>query len=82
MVLVCLVLQAYQLVLLAYVVFSWVPRPPEPLQPLVAGVGRLVDPVVEPIRRRLPGVPVGGVRLDLSIIVVFIAIALLQGVLC
>lgn len=82
MVVICLVLQAYQLVLLAYVVFSWVPRPPEPLQPLVSGIGRLVDPVVGPIRRRMPGVPIGGVRLDLSIIIVFIAVAILQGVLC
>ena len=78
----CLLLVAYQFVLIAYVVLSWVPRPPEPILPLVRGVNALVDPVVRPIREVLPGVPVGGVRLDLSIIVLFLVVIVLQGVVC
>ena len=77
-------LQLYVFVLLAYVILSFVPRPPEPLLPLVRAVRALVDPVVEPIRRRLRPVRIGGIALDLSIIIVFIVvnilIAILQGI--
>lgn len=78
------VLQLYIFVLLAYVILSFVPRPPEPLLPLVRAVRGLVEPVVEPIRRRLKPVRIGGVALDLSIILLFIVIniliAILQGI--
>jgi YggT family protein len=80
--LLCYALGAYYIVLLAYVVFAWVPRPPEPLLPLVDGTRRLVDPVLQPIRRRMPGVPIGGVRLDLSIIIVFLGLSILRSVVC
>lgn len=81
---ICLLLQLYVFVLLAHVVFSWVPRPPEPLLPFVRGVGRLVDPVAAPIRRVMPGLPLGdsGVRLDLSILVLFFGIFLLRMIVC
>ena len=77
-------LRLYVFVLLAYVVLSFVPRPPEPLLPLVRVVRALVDPVVGPIRRRMRPIQLGGVALDLSLIIVFIVvnilIALLAGV--
>ena len=80
----CLLLWIYWMVLLAHVVFSWVPRPPEPLLPFVRGVRRLVDPVAEPLRRTIPGVPLGGsgVRLDLSILVLFFGVIILQSIIC
>lgn len=70
-------LQAYLIVLIAYVVFSWVPRPPDPIRPLIRTVNRLVEPVLNPLRRVIPSVPLGGVALDLSIIVLFLLIQLL-----
>lgn len=71
------------LVLLTHVIFSWVPRPPEPLVPVVLGVRRIVEPFQRPLRRVLPPLRVGGIALDLSIIVLFIAVRLLQSlVLC
>lgn len=70
-------------VLIAHVIFSWVPRPPEPLQVVVLGVRRLVDPVLRPLRRVIPPLRIGGIALDLSILLVFIALRLLQTrVLC
>lgn len=80
----CLLLGIYWAVLLAHVIFSWVPRPPEPLLPFVRGVRRLVDPVAEPLRRTIPGIPLGasGVRLDLSILVLFFGVIILQGIVC
>lgn len=77
MTLVRTLLQAYYVVLLAYVVLSWVPRPPEPMMPVVRGIRAVVDPVIAPIRRVLPPLPLGGVSLDLSVIVLFVVLSLL-----
>lgn len=70
-------LRLYVFVLFAYVILSFVPRPPEPLMLLVRGVRALVDPVLRPLRERLNPVQVGGIALDLSIILLFIVIQLL-----
>lgn len=70
----------YFYVLLAHVIFSWVPRPPEPIMPFVIGVRKLVEPVAAPIRRVLPPLRIGGIALDLSILVLFFGIRILQGV--
>lgn len=78
----CIVLMAALVVLILYVVFSWVPRPPEPILPIVRLVNRIVTPVLEPIRRIMPPLRFGGVGLDLSVLVVFIVISILQGLVC
>lgn len=75
-----LALQLYTYVLILYVIFSWVPNPPEPLRPFMIGVARLVEPVVAPIRRMIPPLRIGMVALDLSIIVLLIVIGLLRGI--
>lgn len=73
-------LNVYLFILLLHVIFSWVPRPPEPLVPFVLGVRRMVEPVVAPIRRVMPPLRLGGIALDLSIIVVFIGVRILMSV--
>lgn len=78
----CWLLQLYMLVLLAHVVFSWVPRPPEPLLPVVAGVRALTEPILSPLRRVIPPIRMGGAALDVSILIVFFALIILQGVVC
>lgn len=77
-----MLLDLYWFVLLAHVIFSWIPRPPEPLRPFVVGVGRLVEPVAGPVRRVLPALRIGGVALDLSILVVFFGVFLLRAIVC
>lgn len=79
---ICWLLQLYLLVLLAHVVFSWVPRPPEPLQPVVAFVRALTEPVLSPLRRMIPPVQLGGAALDLSILIVFFALIILRSAIC
>lgn len=79
---ICWLLTLYWLVLLAHVVFSWVPRPPEPILPLVRGVRALVEPVAAPLRRVIPPLQLGGMGLDLSILILFFAVILLRGALC
>jgi YggT family protein len=71
----------YTLVMLAYVIFSWVPRPPEPLVPIRLGSAAMVDPLLRPLRGVIPPLRLGGIALDLSIIILFIAARILQGVL-
>lgn len=78
----CLLLQAYWLVLFLHVIFSWVPRPPEPILPVVHGVRALVEPAAAPLRRTIPPLRLGGIGLDLSIIVLFLAVWILQMALC
>lgn len=78
----CWLLGLYLLILLAHVIFSWVPRPPEPLQPVVAGVRALTEPVLAPLRRLIPPVRLGGAALDVSILIVFFALSILRGAIC
>ncbi len=78
----CFVLLVAQFVLILHVVFSWVPRPPEPLMPFVLGIRRLVEPMAAPIRKVLPQPQIGMVRLDLSIIVLFFGLFILRGIVC
>jgi YggT family protein len=72
-------LQMYWYVLLLYVIFSWVPNPPDALRPFIIGVARLVEPLAAPLRRTIPPLRIGMVALDLSIIVLFIGVRLLSG---
>lgn len=78
---VCWLLYAFLILLLVYVVFSWIPRPPEPLLPIVRAIDRIMAPLLEPIRRMLPPLRLGGIGLDLSVIVVFLVIAIVQSLL-
>jgi len=77
---VSLALELYTYVLLLYVIFSWVPRPPDALRPFVVGVARLVEPLAAPLRRSIPPLRIGMVALDLSIIVLFIGVRLLRSI--
>lgn len=73
-------LRIYLFVLFAYVILSFVPRPPEPLMPAVRVVRGLVDPILGPIRQRLSPVRIGGIALDLSIILLFIGVQVLAWI--
>jgi YggT family protein len=68
-------------ILILHVIFSWVPRPPAPIQPFVLGVRAIVEPLARPIRRVLPPLQIGGVGLDLSILVLFFGLTILRGIL-
>jgi YggT family protein len=70
--LVDLIFKLYLLVLLVYAVVSWVPSLRGRWTDYLA---MLVEPVLVPVRRVIP--PLGG--LDLSFLVVFIVIQLVDG---
>jgi YggT family protein len=82
--LLCLALRIYWVILLARVVLSWLElagvRPP-PTGPLRAGYELLFDvtePLLKQLRRFFP--PVG--MFDLSVVVAFVIIVVLQAVFC
>ncbi|HKJ57433.1 MAG TPA: YggT family protein [Nitriliruptoraceae bacterium] len=79
---VCWLLLAYQLVVLVYIIAAWVPAPPAALGPVFGMTRRLVDPIVLPLRRRIPPVRLGSAALDSSILILIIGLVLLQAVFC
>jgi len=70
-----LVLAAFLVVILIRVVFSWVS--PFPTNPVSRLAWQITEPVLGPIRRRLP--PMSGI--DLSPLVVWFAVIILLGFL-
>lgn len=82
--LLCLLLTVYYFVLIVRIILSWIPRLPEPLEPLARAVRAITDPLLNPLRRALPPIRAGGggFGFDLSPLVLFFAIILLQGLLC
>jgi YggT family protein len=71
-----LVLWAYFWIIIARAVLSWVN--PDPLNPIVRFLYRVTEPVLRPIRRRMPMM---GMGLDLSPMLVILAIYFFQAFL-
>jgi YggT family protein len=69
-----LLLWGYFFIVIARAVISWVS--PDPFNPLVRFLYRATEPVLRPIRRRLP---MTGMGLDLSPMIVILAIYFLQA---
>ena len=82
--LICIALSIYWVILLARVIVSWVeltgwrPPPTGPLRTVFELLFDVTEPVLRPIRRILP--PAGA--LDLSVIVAFVIILVLQNAIC
>lgn len=80
-------LLVFQLLLIARAVLDWttaLSRPPAPKSVragLTAAVEKLTEPVLAPVRRILPPLRMGTVALDLSFIVVFLAVLLLRRII-
>ena len=68
------VLMAYIWVIIARALVSWVS--PDPFNPIVRFLHRATEPVLRPIRRRLPDMPI-----DFSPMIVIIAIVFLRSFL-
>jgi YggT family protein len=77
------ILQAYIVVLLIRIVLTWFPiHPWSPMARVVRVLAAITDPVLVPVRRVLPPLTLGGTSaIDLSPIVVFVALEILISVL-
>ena len=81
--LVCLLLQFYLYAVFIRIIMSWFPLRPGGVGEQVAAVLiTLTEPVLGPLRRIVPAVPLGAMRLDLSPIVVIFGVQILQGMIC
>ena len=75
---ICLVGQLYFFALFARIILSWFP-----LQPDGAGAQafsllyRVTEPVLGPVRRAIPPVRIGGMGLDVSVIIVVFGLQIL-----
>jgi len=80
---VCTLLQIYLLIVLVRIVMSWFPLRSDGPAAQIAGVlVALTEPVLGPLRRIIPSVPMGGTRLDLSPLILLLGINILQGIIC
>ena len=72
-----LVLELFVLVLFAYSVLSWVETQvsyDSPVRKVQSVLRAICDPVLRPVRRIIPPARIGGVGIDLSVIIVFLVI--------
>lgn len=80
---VCVLLILFWIVLIVRILSSWFPPPRSPgARRAYELLYTITEPVLRPLRGMLPPLRLGAVALDLSPIIVFIAIGILQRVLC
>jgi YggT family protein len=76
------VLTVYLFVVIAWVILSWIRVSPDhPVARFSLLLDRLVYPIILPLRRLIPPLRMGGALLDLSPIVLIIAIQILIGII-
>jgi len=70
----------YWLILIVRVLSSWFPVPPSgPVRTIMNAVYAVTEPVLKPLRNLLPPIRTGAMALDLSPIIVFIVLGILQA---
>ncbi len=80
---ICILLFVYWIVMLVRIISSWFPIPfSGPVRRVMDLVYALTEPVMRPLRNMIPPVRLGAIALDLSPILIFIVIGVLQQVLC
>lgn len=83
MVVICSLLTLYMLAIFGVIILSWFPtQPGSALEGVYSFLRRITDPVLGPVRRALPAVGIGGMRLDLSPMIVLIGVQILQSIIC
>lgn len=80
---ICRLLDAYLIVMFARIILSWFPvEPGSGLASVYGFLYTITEPVLGPIRRVIPPLGAGGMGIDLSPIVVFFGITILQSAIC
>lgn len=80
---ICILLGIYWFILLARVLASWFPIPPSgPIATAYSFVFNATEPVLRPLRNLLSPIRMGRVAFDLSPIIAFIVLSILQRYVC
>lgn len=79
----CWIVQAYYIVVIARIIMEWIPVSYDhPLARLRAGLRALTEPLLGPLRAIIPPVRMGGMGLDLSPIILLVGLMLLAAAIC
>lgn len=78
----CIALGIYYWIMLARLLTSWFPRPPEGWRPVFDILFKLTEPVLRLARPLIPPVRMGGMGMDLSPLLVFVVLVILQRIVC
>jgi YggT family protein len=75
-----ILLYLFLLTLFAYSILSWVTASgnlayDSPVRKIQNTLSRICEPILRPVRRLIPPVRIGGVGLDLSVLIVFLVIS-------
>lgn len=77
-----LIVEIYLYILIARVILSWFPiGPGSPVMPVVKVLSAVTDPVLRPLRRVLPPLTVGGMGIDLSPLILLVALEIVLQIL-
>lgn len=80
---VCTLIWAYSLVVLARIILEYIPVSfDHPVARVRSAFRAVTEPVLAPIRAVLPPIRLGGVGLDLSPLVLLVALNVLAAVIC
>jgi YggT family protein len=74
-------LQIYIYILIARLLLSWFPNPPEWARPIYTILYALTEPVLRLVRPLVPPLRMGMTALDLSPIIVFVVLQILRQIL-
>ena len=75
-------LDLYFYVIFAWVILSWIPvSPGHPLNRFQYALGRIIEPVLRPIRKVVPPLRIGAGAIDLSPIILLFGVRILRGLL-
>lgn len=67
--------------LIAHIILSWIKTMNPTLWKISEAVGQLVDPILRPFRKVIPALDLGGIAIDLTVIVVLFLLRIVERVL-
>jgi YggT family protein len=73
-------LQIYVFILIARLIISWFPHPPDWARPIYTFLYVMTEPVLRLVRPLIPPIRMGAAALDLSPIVIFVVLQILIAV--
>ena len=74
-------LQAYLVLLFIRILLTWIPIDPwSKFYKVVRWLGSITDPLLRPLRRLIPPLTIGSMALDLSPLLLIVAVEVLIGV--
>ena len=83
MTIVCQILWLYSYAIIARIILDYIQVPSDhPVGRIRSFLAAVIDPLLIPLRRMLPSVPAGAMRIDLSPIVLILAVTIIAGIIC